>query len=469
MSFSSKISKKNSGAVLLGTFVVPAAFSAASQNVSAVGNNTAQTAQSSLDVSDFLKKYGKETLVAVLAVFALGGIVAAIYYFINKRVVHFGDVFTSEEEELPEESEDKGVLTQKDFVNKFEKYVGAVYKVKKDDLRNICDSYSKEKISEKIGNLDLVARIVNISHGGYLDLCLLDTEGNVVRKSVCTKSIPKDIDMNKVNELVKQLEQCDISVDVLGNVRSAFYREGNKISEKEYKKLLPLVGGAFKIKGKDVIGISLDLLNDDVIEDIKNNRMNDDFTIVIRSLSKEGSGTVTLRYDLFDEKKILQYRVGSCGLINDVNKIEGFVNYLKDRDVSVNTLGLFGSAFGSGSSIECVEKGIIYNKIKLLENCAYKVKGRDIINIADRKDKVIDINENDEYIIVIDPLQEDCRLSLDVLDTNGDELIERVITNYATPDINKIDALVEYLEKNKIDINSLKKTGNNMVEMSDDD
>ena len=38
MSFSGKISKrKNSGAVLLGTFMVPAAFSAASQSVAAAG------------------------------------------------------------------------------------------------------------------------------------------------------------------------------------------------------------------------------------------------------------------------------------------------------------------------------------------------------------------------------------------------------------------------------------------------
>ena len=64
MSFSSKIGKRrNSGAVLLGTFMVPAAFSVASQSASAAGNNTAQ---SSLDVSEFLKRYGKETLVAVL-------------------------------------------------------------------------------------------------------------------------------------------------------------------------------------------------------------------------------------------------------------------------------------------------------------------------------------------------------------------------------------------------------------------
>ena len=45
MSFSSKISKKNSGAVLLGTFMVPAAFSAVSQSTSAAGGNLTKAMQ----------------------------------------------------------------------------------------------------------------------------------------------------------------------------------------------------------------------------------------------------------------------------------------------------------------------------------------------------------------------------------------------------------------------------------------
>ena len=85
MSFSGKISKRrNSGAVLLGTFMVPAAFSAASQNVSAVGNNMAQTAQNSLnilDISAFLKEYWKETLGAVI----VGVIIVAVICCLMKN------------------------------------------------------------------------------------------------------------------------------------------------------------------------------------------------------------------------------------------------------------------------------------------------------------------------------------------------------------------------------------------------
>ena len=181
MSFSGKISKrKNSGAVLLGTFMVPAAFSAASQNVSAVGNNMAQTAQSSSDVSEFLKRYGKETLVAVLAVFALGGIVAAIYYFINKRVVSFGDVFCNKEEISPTSTE----TTRERFLAAFSKCTGKVYKVKKKDLYASLCLTEEASFIEKLKGEVFFVKIRTINLAGFLTFSLFDADGKEVSEEV---------------------------------------------------------------------------------------------------------------------------------------------------------------------------------------------------------------------------------------------------------------------------------------------
>ena len=92
MSFSGKISKrKNSGAVLLGTFMVPAAFSAISQNVYAVSNRTVQDAS---DVLSFFKEHWVGTLgVVVIVVIAL---IAAYKIFVEE----------DEEEDMKSSSEE---------------------------------------------------------------------------------------------------------------------------------------------------------------------------------------------------------------------------------------------------------------------------------------------------------------------------------------------------------------------------
>ena len=60
------------------------------------------------------------------------------------------------------------------------------------------------------------------------------------------------------------------------------------------------------------------------------------------------------------------------------------------------------------------------------------------------------------------------RLCFNLFDKKSGKLLDSsVYTNYATANMEKVDMLVNYLEKNKIDIESLKKTGGNVVRMVD--
>ena len=93
MPFGGKISKrKNSGAVLLGTFMIPAAFSTASQNVSAAGNDLAQIMPNTLNKPGFFEKYSSiikpvvGVFLVVVGVFLVGAAIFVLFTICKKII-----------------------------------------------------------------------------------------------------------------------------------------------------------------------------------------------------------------------------------------------------------------------------------------------------------------------------------------------------------------------------------------------
>ena len=351
MSFSGKISKrKNRGAVLLGTFMVPAAFSVASQSVFAAKSDLAKAMQETLNNPGFFRKYGVFKI--VFGVILVGLAFGSLCFFYKNFTKNGNEIKNNENNNDEGKVNDKneevfsplenvfysnGVLDKnkgKEFCDKLKCSSGGAFKVKGKEIINIVERnvYLKNRMKEgKEMDKDFTIRVTGVYSEGYLKFDLYDAEGKEKwEECVFTKYVTND--MEKVDDLVKYLKDKDVSVKVLGYFGSVFCSE-TALDEKNRAKFLERLSqfksSYFKVKGKEIINV-VDSVNNALKEEIKEkNKMNDDFTIRITSVYENG----TLGLDLYDAEGKEKWKecVFTNYATNDMNKVEKLVKYLNSK------------------------------------------------------------------------------------------------------------------------------------------
>ena len=175
----------------------------------------------------------------------------------KSNVVFFSNVFYTQN--CLSEVEEGNVITSGEFLEKFRKYVGSAYKVKKDDLLKFLEIDVDEDLKGKLENSDLFIKINGVEGSGRLIFVLVNEDGEELTRNLCTKFATKC--ESKIDELIKQLKKNDVSVDVLGYFGSVFNSNNQLLMEKDkgdhfHRKLSPFVGKFFPLKKREIVNIT---------------------------------------------------------------------------------------------------------------------------------------------------------------------------------------------------------------------
>ena len=441
MSLSGKISKRrNSGAVLLGTFMVPVAFSAASQSTSAtkVIQDVAASGAKILNNQNSGSRWVPKILGCV--------ILAGIIVFIGAALVYL----RKKNKELQKKEQELN-NTVKDLQNEKQELQKSLDKSlnKNKEMQKVLDKnsldlnkFEKDNTSLKEENENLKSTLLNKDVKKFSRL-LINSEPNV------------SINPSERKEKVTLTVEKNVNFNITNRVKNG-YKDGNiSRNEKEIKeKFEGLEEKTFCVTKKDVLSLPFRSGEKEEMEEIlKDFEDGEEFFLFV-----EDSRFSFLSFGLINKKTNMAVLKDKKYYIVSLDYDRKILDLLSGKEDKTRR-GVFENAFlRRAANNVCRErfKKIISSSSEWYKNKIIEINKKELENIMnitcimDNMEKVKKItSDKDTLFVMIDDVSKcACYLSFYIVDEKGNKKSPFLFSKCATESTEKLEAFKKYFIEN---------------------